>query len=70
MIVIDNDVVVSSYREKMDRYLSIRKLLQRVGYAMDLMVYSRKELNIVKECGNDFVAEIEQTGKVLYERTN
>jgi predicted nucleotidyltransferase len=69
MVVIDNDVIVSSYREKMDRYLSIRKLLQRIGYAIDLMIYSRKELNIIKERGYDFVKEIEQTGKVLYERT-
>ncbi|MDR2705477.1 MAG: nucleotidyltransferase domain-containing protein [Planctomycetaceae bacterium] len=70
MVVIDNDVIVSSYREKMDRALSIRKSLREIDYAKDLIVYSRKELNIVKERGYDFIKEIEQTGKILYERTN
>ncbi|MDR0611346.1 MAG: nucleotidyltransferase domain-containing protein [Planctomycetaceae bacterium] len=70
MVVIDNDIVVSSYREKMDRYLSLSRLIRSLDYAKDLIVYSRKELKMVKERGYDFVKEIEQTGKVLYERTN
>jgi predicted nucleotidyltransferase len=70
MVVVDNDVVVSSYNEKMERYLSLRRSMCNIDFAKDLVVYSRKELDIVKERGNDFVIEIEQTGKILYERTN
>ncbi|MDR2115023.1 MAG: hypothetical protein LBP87_01430 [Planctomycetaceae bacterium] len=70
MVVIDNDVVASSYREKMDRYLSLSRLIRGMDYPKDLIIYSRKELNMLKECGYDFVNEIEQTGKILYERKN
>jgi hypothetical protein len=37
---------------------------------LDLLVYSKAELNKVKEHGNTFVIDIEKTGKVIYEKYN
>ncbi|MDR1923992.1 MAG: nucleotidyltransferase domain-containing protein [Planctomycetaceae bacterium] len=70
MVVIDNDVVVSSYKEKMGRALALRRVLRDIDYAKDLIIYSRKELRIVKERGYDIVNEIEQKGKIIYERAS
>jgi len=36
--------------------------------AMDIIVYSKAEMNYFKEKYSDFVKEIESTGKILYER--
>jgi len=35
---------------------------------MDILVYSKAEIKYLKEEGNDFIKEIESTGKVLYEK--
>jgi predicted nucleotidyltransferase len=70
MVVIDNDVVVSTFDERMQRFLSVSRSVRpiRQQFGMDLLVYSRKELGIIKEHGSSFIKEIEQTGKILYER--
>ncbi|MDR3182321.1 MAG: nucleotidyltransferase domain-containing protein [Planctomycetaceae bacterium] len=72
MVVIDNDDVLKTYDERMKRSLSINRLMRSINYqyALDVLVYSRKELSIVKEFGNDFINEVEQTGRVLYEKAS
>jgi hypothetical protein len=35
---------------------------------LDILVYSKEELNILKKRGNYFIDEIEKTGKVIYEK--
>jgi len=35
---------------------------------MDILVYSKAEIDYLREDGNSFIAEIESTGKVLYEK--
>jgi hypothetical protein len=37
---------------------------------IDLLVYSKEELKMVKEYGNTFVIGIEKTGKVIYEKVH
>jgi len=37
---------------------------------LDILVYSKAELNIIKEHGNQFIEEIEKTGKIIYEKAS
>jgi hypothetical protein len=42
-------------------------LVRSINYKipLDILVYSKEEYKIVKNCGNYFIDEIEKTGKVL-----
>jgi predicted nucleotidyltransferase len=72
MVILDNDYVVKNYTEKMNRFLSVSRLIREIHgkYAMDILVYSRKELGIIKNNGNDFINEVEETGRVIYEKAS
>jgi predicted nucleotidyltransferase len=70
MVILDNDYVAKNYTERMNRFLSVERLIRDIHekFAMDILVYSKKELGIIKNNGNDFIDEVEQTGRVLYEK--
>jgi len=72
MVVLDNDHVAKTYTERLNEKISIRKLVLDVNrkVPLDILVYSKKELNIIKERGNCFIDEIERTGRVIYEKAN
>jgi predicted nucleotidyltransferase len=68
-VILDSNDFVKSFTEKMERWRPVARAVREVHYqiAMDIIVYSRAELSYLKEKGNDFVSEIESTGKILYE---
>ena len=70
MVVLDNDDVAQTYAERASKKLAVYKLVRDINYeyALDILVYSKKELSILKEYGNFFIDEIEKTGKVVYEK--
>ncbi|MDR2704869.1 MAG: nucleotidyltransferase domain-containing protein [Planctomycetaceae bacterium] len=72
MVILDNNNIAKTYEERMKKKLSIRKLVRNINYkiALDILVYSKEELRIIKENGNYFIDEIERTGKILYEKTS
>jgi hypothetical protein len=37
---------------------------------LDILVYSKEELNLIKKHGNCFIDEIEKTGKIIYEKAS
>jgi hypothetical protein len=45
-------------------------LVREINYkiALDILVYSKEELKMIKENGNYFIDEIERTGKIIYEK--
>jgi len=51
-------------------YLSWIQMILQVHHqiAMDIIIYSEAEMDYLKEKGSDFVKEIENTGKILYEK--
>ena len=71
MVILDNDHVSKTYQERLDKKIYIRKLVLDINrkFPLDILVYSKAELNKVKEYGNTFVIDIEKTGKVIYEKT-
>jgi predicted nucleotidyltransferase len=70
MVVLDNDDVAKTYEERAKKKLAVYKLVRDINYkvALDILVYSRKELSILKDYGNFFIEEVEKTGKVVYEK--
>jgi hypothetical protein len=53
-------------------YLYYNKVLRNINYKipLDILVYSKEEYKIVKNCGNYFIDEIEKTGKIIYEKAS
>ena len=72
MVILDNDHVAKTFQERLDKRLYIRRLVLEINrkIPLDILVYSKAELNIVKEYGNQFVEEIEKTGKIIYEKAS
>jgi predicted nucleotidyltransferase len=69
-VILDSNDFVKSYAEKMERWHPVAKAVREVHHqiAMDIIVYSKAEIDYLKEKESDFVKEIESTGKILYER--
>jgi len=69
-VILDSDEITKTFREDMDRWHPVEKAVREVHrrIAMDILVYSKAEIKYLKENGNDFVKEIERTGRVLYEK--
>jgi predicted nucleotidyltransferase len=72
VVILDNYDVAKTYEERLNKKLYINKLVRNINYkvALDILVYSRAEYKIVKDIGNYFIDEIEQTGKIIYEKTS
>jgi len=70
MVILDNDDVAKTYSERLNKKLKVRKLVREINYKvpLDILVYSKEELRLAKNAGNLFLDEIEQTGKVIYEK--
>ncbi|MDR2592929.1 MAG: nucleotidyltransferase domain-containing protein [Chitinispirillales bacterium] len=72
VVILDNNDVAKTYQERAEKKLIINRLVRNINYmvALDILVYSREEYNIIKSDGNYFIDEIEKTGKVLYEKAD
>jgi len=70
VVILDNNDVARTYDERLRKRLYVNKLVRDINYevALDILVYSREEYRIVKDCGNYLIREIEKTGKIVYEK--
>ena len=72
MVILDNDHVSKTYTERLNKKIYIRNLVLEINrkVPLDILVYSKEELNILKNNGNYFIEEIEKTGKIIYEKAS
>jgi predicted nucleotidyltransferase len=72
VVILDNNDVAKNYEERLQKKLYINRLVRTINYKipLDILVYSKEEYRIVKNCGNYFIDEIEKTGKILYEKAS
>jgi len=72
MVILDNDHISKTYQERLDKRVYIKNLVLEINQKipLDILVYSKEELNLIKKYGNHFIEEIEKTGKVIYEKIN
>jgi len=70
MVILDNNHVSKTYQERLNKKIPVRNLVLEINrkISLDILVYSKEELNIIKKHGNYFIDEIEKTGKVIYEK--
>ena len=72
MVILDNDHVSKTYQERLTKKIFIRNLIIEINrkIPIDILVYSKEELNLIRSHGNYFIDEIEKTGKVIYEKAS
>jgi predicted nucleotidyltransferase len=72
LVILDNNDVAKTYEERLKKKLYINRLVRNINYkiALDILVYSKEEYKIVKNYGNYFIDEIENTGRIIYEKAN
>jgi uncharacterized protein len=72
VVILDNNDVAKTYEERQNKKLYINRLVRNINYkiALDILVYSKEEYKIVKNYRNYFIDEIENTGKIIYEKAS
>ncbi|MDZ7794874.1 MAG: nucleotidyltransferase domain-containing protein [Spirochaetia bacterium] len=72
LVILDIDTIPQSYEEKMKMKLEIRKAIRRINrkIAIDLLVYTKKEYEMLKQHGNNFFQDIIKNGRRLYEKAS
>ena len=72
LVILDNNDVAKTYEERLKKKLYINRLVRNINYkiALDILVYSKEEYKIVKNYGNYFIDEIENTGRIIYEKAS
>jgi len=68
-VILDSDKIARTLDEWMTRQSPVSGAVREIRYkiAMDIVVYSKAEVDYLKKEGDSFLEEIESTGKVLYE---
>jgi len=56
MVILDNNHVSKTYEERLNKKVFIRSLLLEINrkIPLDILVYSKEELNLIKKHGNYF----------------
>jgi predicted nucleotidyltransferase len=72
MVILDTEEVAKNRNERMEKKLYIRELVRGINreFAMDILVYSKAELQKARDYYHFFIDEVEKTGKVLYEKAS
>jgi len=72
VVILDSNDVAKTYEERLNKKLYINRLVRKINYkvALDILVYSKEEYRIIKNYGNYFIDEIENTGKIIYEKAS
>jgi len=71
-IILDIDKIPETYEEKMKLKLEIRRSVRKINrkISLDLLIYTKKEYEIMKKDKSAFLEEIIRTGKTLYEKAS
>ncbi len=72
IVVLDSSEISKNYDEKMKNKLLVRRYLYDLSkkVAIDLVVYTKGEFEIISKNENSFYNEIKNTGKILYEKAS
>ena len=72
LIVLDEDKIPSSYDEKLEMKLKVRKAIREINkeISIDLLIYTIPEYNAFLADNSSFSKELQETGKVVYEKAS
>jgi uncharacterized protein len=70
LVVLNSESISRNFDEKMANKLLVRKAISDISriIPIDLLVYTKKEYEIIMNNKNSFFNEIDSTGKTLYEK--
>ena len=72
LVILNNDKISKNYKEKMEKKLRVRNLIWDLSkeIPIDLLVYTKREFEIIMENKNSFFKELEKTSKTIYEKAS
>jgi predicted nucleotidyltransferase len=72
IVVLNSEKISKNYEEKMNNKLLVRNSIWDISseIPIDLLVYTKKEYEIIMNNKNSFFREVESTGKTIYERAS
>ncbi len=72
LIILDSKEISKTYDEKMHNKLLVRDRIIDISkhIPIDLIVYTKAEYDIIEKARTSFIKEINNTGKVLYEKAS
>lgn len=72
LIVLDDNTLPENYDQWLEIKMKVRRLLREINreVAIDLLIYTRPQYEIIQTEMNSFQKEIHETGKVLYEKAS
>ncbi len=70
IVVLDSDKISQNYEEKMENKMIVRKAIRDISeeIPIDLLVFTKKEFKIIMNNKNSFFKDIEERGKIIYEK--
>jgi predicted nucleotidyltransferase len=71
-VILNSDKIHTTYDEKLETRVKVRETILELSsqISIDLVVYSKAEFIKLKEINSLFVREIEEKGKIIYEKNN
>ena len=68
VVVLDSDEMSQLFKDRMARRRPVSRSLLEINreYSMDIIVYTKAEFEYLKNGGDFFIEEVEETGKELY----
>src|SRR6056297_93002 len=72
LIVLDDNTLPKNYDEWLEIKMKVRRILREINkkVAIDLLVYTRPQYELLKKEMNSFQKEIHESGKILYEKAS
>ena len=70
LIIVDSDYLPETFEERMEYTSRIHRKVRHIAkkVPIDLLIYTKAEYNLLHQYNSDFICEINNTGKVIYER--
>ena len=72
LVILDTNTVSQNYQEKMANKLLVRRCIYDLSkeIPIDLLVYTKAEYELISQNPNSFFREINQMGRILYEKAS
>ncbi len=72
IVILDSNEIPDTYEKRMANKLMVRNCIYELSRkkAIDLVVYTEAEYDLIKNNQTSFYNEISETGKILYEKAS
>ena len=72
IVILDSNEIPDTYEKRMANKLMVRNCIYELSRkkAIDLVVYTEAEYDLIKHSQTSFYNEISETGKILYEKAS